>query len=73
MDKVILKVNKGNFWHVADVFKNGTNICRINKFYEVTPDFILVFDSGGGHDHITKAGLLEKIYIGDCEFKIEES
>lgn len=69
MDKVVLEINDNVFWNIGKVYKNGKLIANINKFYEVTKDFIYIYDTAGGSDSIKKGELIRKIYIGDCEFE----
>jgi len=42
-------------------------------FYEVTPDFIYLYDRAPtGQDTCIRGELIHKIYIGDCEFEKRE-
>ena len=73
MDKFTLKHYKNKFWDIADLFKNDLLIAKINKFYEVTEDWIFIFETeGGSGTGFYKGEVVRKIYIGDSEFeKIE--
>lgn len=70
MDKVILEEYPNKCWGVAKVFKNGTEIADISLFYDVTPEWIFIYKTAGGSGTGFRQGdLIEKIFIGDCEFK----
>ncbi len=72
MNKFHIKEYKNRFWQVAEVYKNGVKIADVNKFYEVTTDWILIYDTVGGSGTGWKKGtLLQKIFIGDSEFTQE--
>ena len=73
-DKIVLKEFKRRFWMVAEVWKNDKKIADINRFYKVTDEWIFIYDTIGGQGTGYKKGdLLEKIFIGDCEFKLTVS
>lgn len=70
MDYITLKVYTGNCWQVAEVFKNHKSIAKINKFYNVTEDWIIIYDEiGGSGTGFRKGDVIERIYIGNSEFK----
>lgn len=77
MKKAILKIKKRNFWCVGVLeIHHPSGLVEsfsINKHYEVTPDWFMIFDtagsSGGG---FYKGELKRKIFIGDCEFTKQE-
>lgn len=72
MDKFLIKEYKQRFWQVAEVFKNGIKIANINKFYDVTPDWIIIYDTiGGSGTGWNKGDILTKIFIGNAEFSKE--
>jgi hypothetical protein len=73
MDKIILKVFKQRCWDVAKVWKNNKEIATINRFYHIDEKWIYIYDTVGGQGTgYHKGDLVNKIYIGDCEFeKIE--
>lgn len=72
MKKCILYWRGNDFWSKGTVVIDGAIVARINKFYEATPEWILIFDCFGGSGYgYSKGDLIEKIFIGDCEFKIE--
>ena len=72
MDKFLIREYKGNFWQVAEVFKNGIKIADVNKFYSVTADWIIIYDTVGGTGYGYKKGeILAKIYIGNAEYSKE--
>jgi hypothetical protein len=45
MDEFKIKEYNQRFWQVAEVFKNGKKIADINKFYDVTTDWIIIYDT----------------------------
>lgn len=66
---VELKLYAQNYWHVADVFKDGEKIASINQFYEVQQDWIIIYGTQGGSGYGYKKGeIIQKIFIGDSEF-----
>ena len=72
MDKFLIKQYNQRFWQVAEVFKNGKKIADINKFYDVTPKWIIIYDTVGGSGTGWRKGeILNKIFIGDAEFSKE--
>jgi hypothetical protein len=72
MDKYLIKEYKQRFWNVAEVFKNGNKILVVNKFYEVTTDWIFIYDTiGGSGTGYSKGDIVAKIFIGDSEFSKE--
>jgi hypothetical protein len=72
MDKFLIREYKGKFWQVAEVFKNGIKIADVNKFYSVTTDWIIIYDTVGGTGYGYKKGeILAKIYIGNAEYSKE--
>jgi len=72
MDKFKIKEYKQRFWQVAEVFKNGKKIADINKFYDVTKDWIIIYDTvGGSGTGWNKGEILNKIFIGNAEFSKE--
>ncbi len=65
-----LRVRPDNYWQVADVLKDGEKITTINCFYEVDKDWILIYETLGGSGYGYRKGkVIEKIFIGDSEFK----
>ena len=71
-DKIVIEEYPQNYWGVAKVFKNGIEIANINRYYEVTTDWILIYAATGGHDFIHRGELIKKIFIGDCELEVKE-
>ena len=72
MDKFLIKVYAENVWQVAEVFKNGLKIATINKFYSVTPEWIIIYDTiGGSGTGWRKGDIITKIFIGNAEFSTE--
>ena len=72
MDKYLIKEYKQRFWQVAEVFKNGNKITDVNKFYDVTHEWITIYDTAGGSGTgWSKGEILAKIFIGDSEFSKE--
>ena len=70
MSKVIINHYQRRYWQVAEIFKDGTLIAKANKFYQVTPDWIFIYDEIGGSGYGYKKGeLLKKIFVGDCEIE----
>ena len=70
MDRIELRHYLNRFWHVAEVYKNTHKIADINKFYEVDKDWILVFSCvGGSGTGWSKGELIQKIFIGNAEYK----
>ena len=41
-------------------------------FYDVTPDWIIIYATAGGSGIGWRKGTLKKIYIGDAEFRLEK-
>jgi adenine specific DNA methylase Mod len=72
MDEFKIKEYNQRFWQVAEVFKNGKKIADINKFYDVTTDWIIIYDTvGGSGTGYSKGDILNKIFIGNAEFSKE--
>lgn len=72
MDKFVVKEFKNRFWQIAEVYKNGKKIAQVNKFYEVTHDWIVIYDTvGGSGTGFNKGEILNKFFIGDSEFSKE--
>lgn len=72
MDKFKIKEYKQRFWQVAEVFKNGDKIADINKFYDVTPEWITIYETVGGTGTGWRKGeIFKKIFIGNAEFSKE--
>lgn len=72
MDKFLIKEYKWRYWCVAEVFMNGRKIADINKFYEVTPEWIIIYDTvGSTADGWSKGEVIQKIFIGNAEFSKE--
>lgn len=70
MSEVILKWKNNQFWCKGEVFKDGELIAKINCFYEVTPDWIFIYEPKGGSGTGYKPGeMIQKIFIGDCNFR----
>lgn len=70
MDKFVLKVYPRRFWEVAEVFKNDVKIASINRFYDVTPEWITIYETTGGSGIGFKKGdVISKIFIGNAEFE----
>lgn len=65
---------ENRFWHTADIYKNNALICEVNFCHKISEDnnWIFIYNGAGGHDNIRHGDLIEKIYIGDCELKIEK-
>lgn len=69
MDKYCIKEYVQRFWNKAEVFKNGIKIADINKYYDVTADWIIIYDTNGGSGTgFSKGDILLKIFIGNAEF-----
>lgn len=72
MDKFLVKKYTHNFWQVAEVFKNGIKIATVNKFYDITPDWITIYDTiGGSGTGWRKGDVINKIFIGNAELTVE--
>jgi hypothetical protein len=72
MDKFTIKEYNQRFWNVAEVFKNGSKIADINRFYDVTVDWIIIYNTVGGSGTGWRKGeVLKKIFIGNSEFSRE--
>lgn len=70
MNKITIKEYPQNFWGVASIFKNGQKIADVNKFYDVSADWILIYSTvGGTGTGWRKCDIERKIYIGDCELE----
>ena len=69
MDKVYLAKYPQRCWHVADIHK-GNEIIPINRFYSIDKDFICIYNTMGGSGYGYSPGdVIQKVYIGDCEFE----
>lgn len=74
MDKFVLKVYPRRFWEVAEVFKNDVKIASINRFYDVTPEWITIYETTGGSGSGFKKGdVISKIFIGNAEFETQHA
>ncbi len=72
VDRYLIKEYKQRFWQVAEVFKNGNKIADVNKFYDVTQEWITIYDTiGGSGTGWSKGSVLTKIFIGNAEFSKE--
>lgn len=73
MDKYILKHYTNRCWSVGEIYKNSELYANINLYYDVTPEFILIYETEGGTGTgFRKGDIKRKIYIGNSEFeKIE--
>lgn len=70
MNKIILKVFKQRFWEIAEVWKDNKKIANINRFYEINDQWIMIYKTIGGQGTgFNKGNLINKIFIGDCEFE----
>lgn len=67
VSKIEIRIHD-RYWCVADAYKDGVHIAKINKYYDFDKDFLYIYgehgDSGSGY---RKGDLKQKIYIGDCE------
>lgn len=83
MELVLLTVYPNRYWGIglveiwkpASQYKDAELIeeVRINKFYEVTDDFIFIYDETGGSGYGYKKGdLLRKISLEGREFKTQQ-
>ena len=53
---------KKRFWCIGEVFKNGNKIADINKFYDVTKDWITIYDTAGNDaSGFSKGNVINKI------------
>lgn len=65
-DKYLIVEHKQRHWNIADVYKNGTKITTVNKFYEVSDEWIIIYETVGGSGYgYSKGDVLQKIFIGD--------
>jgi len=72
MDQLVLRSYPRRFWNVAEVLKNGVKVADINKYYEVTPEWIFIYGTIGGTGTGWSQGeLVRKIFIGESEFSQE--
>ena len=74
MKKAVLKWRRNSFWCQGTLIifdTEGKELSKysINNYYEVDKDFFCIYDTGGGSDSSYKGELIEKIYIGDCEYE----
>lgn len=72
--KFILKVYPLNVWCRAELecYEDGElkETISINRFYDVTQDWIFIYDESGGTGYGYKKGdILRKVFIGDAEFE----
>ena len=76
MKKAVLTIVRANFWCIGVLrISHPSGFVEefyINKDYEVTPEWFMIFDtagsSGGG---FYRCELTKKIFIGDCEYSKE--
>lgn len=72
MDKYTIIEYPNRVFERAEVFLNSQPVCTINLFYEVTPDWILIYETDGGQGIGFRQGRLKrKIFIGDAELTVE--
>lgn len=72
IDKFIIKEYPSREWQVAEIFKNEVKIADVNKYYEITSDFIIIYETiGGSGPGFQKGGVTDKIYIGEAELRKE--
>lgn len=70
MKKCILYWIDNQFWGKGEVHIDGKLVAKINVFYEATPEWILIYDCVGGQGTGYRKGeLVQKVFIGDCEFQ----
>jgi hypothetical protein len=74
MKEVTLTVFPNRFWHKADLNikydKSRSETIQINKFYDISPEWIYIYDTEGGTGTgFTKGNLIQKVFIGDAEFR----
>jgi len=72
--KVVLIKHINQFWNTADIeiYVNDklTETVNVNKFYDINPDWIIIYDTvGGSGTGWNKGNIIRKIYIGDAEFE----
>lgn len=74
MDIITVKTFANRCFDVAEIWKNDKKISTVNKFYEVTKDWIIIYETNGGCGYgYQKGNVIEKIYIGDSELKLERN
>ena len=77
MKMAILTITKGNIWCIGRLeIKHDSGLVvgySINQYYEVTPDWFIIFSTEGGSGTGFRRGqMTTKIFIGDCEFLTRE-
>ena len=77
MKQINLEINRKNvYWPEISIKLNGEIIVEMigqcPHYYDVTSDWIFIFDTISGSGGYDKGPIKRKIYIGDCEFKKEE-
>ncbi|MCK5614036.1 hypothetical protein KAR91_69880 [Candidatus Pacearchaeota archaeon] len=74
MKKYTFTHYKNRFWCVGELKCNDDREWKINRFWEVDKEWFYIFDTAGSSGSgFTEGALIEKIYIGDAEFKIVEA
>lgn len=68
--KAVLFIYPRNYWGVAEFWEDGKLVRRINKFYEVSDEWIKEFDASGGTGTGYQPGeLLWKYNIADLSYE----
>jgi hypothetical protein len=68
-NKFVLKHYDSRYWQVAEIYKNDELYATANKFYEITPDYIIIYgEKGSSGSGFEKGEIKKKIFIGDSEF-----
>lgn len=68
-DKFVLTHYRSRHWLVAEIYKNDKLYATANKFYEVTPDYIIIYgEKGSSGSGFEKGEVKQKIFIGDSDF-----
>ena len=73
MRQVVIKEFTDVFHRKGEVWIDGQKVADTGEFVDVTPEWIYIYETGGGHDYSIQGRLLRKIWIGDCELKIEKT
>lgn len=68
INRVELRVHLNEGLDIAEVWENGKLLAEDVRCYEVTPNWILIYETIEGKDGPQRGNLRRKISIANCEF-----
>lgn len=72
-NRIIITDYTRRCWGVADaqIIRGGITeeLISINRYYEITLDWLIIYKSEGGCDNITRGEILRRIDISDLEIE----